>query len=149
MYNIHCIYQGMFFIAMLGSLSLCAASNNLNHEYQPEIEGSQHPESNGGKSSRNPRIFFGTTTTTTSVLSTSTACYTTAGITGSCSGKRKRSLMLDNPIDGATYHLDTGMIFPSSSTKTKTKTVENREAARNDKSLPLSKLEELNQIANV
>ena len=59
MYNIHCIYQGMFFIAMLGSLSICAASNNLNHEYQPEIEGSQHPESNGGKASRNPRIFFG------------------------------------------------------------------------------------------
>ena len=54
--------------------------------------------------------------------------------------------MLDNPIDGATYHLDTGMIFPSSSTKTKSKTVEKREAARNDKSLPLSKLEELNQV---
>ena len=44
---------------MIGSLSICAASNNLNHEYQPEIEGSQHPESNGGKASRNPRIFFG------------------------------------------------------------------------------------------
>ena len=43
---------------MLGSLNMCS-SNHLNHEYQPEIQGSLHPESIGTKASRNPRVFFG------------------------------------------------------------------------------------------
>merc|ERR1739844_817559 len=78
------------------------------HELQPEIQGSQHPEPSA-KGKRDPRIFFGTTTTSTSALSTATLCYTTAGITSSCStGKKKRSLMLENPIEGYTYHLDSG-----------------------------------------
>ena len=40
-----------------------------------------------------------TTTTVTSTISTTTACYTTAGITGSCSKKKKRSIE-DSPIKG-------------------------------------------------
>merc|ERR1712241_79535 len=92
--------------------------------------------------------FFGTTTTSTSVLTTSTFCYKTDTISASCR-KRKRSITLDNPIEGAKYHLDSRMIFPSSSANKKSITEDKREPTRNDKSLPISKLEELNQIANV
>lgn len=54
--------------------------------------------------------------------------------------------MLDNPIKGAAYHLDSSMIIPSSSTNKKITTEEKNKTTRNDKSLPMSKLEELNQV---
>ena len=57
--------------------------------------------------------------------------------------------MLDNPIEGATYDLQTGKIFPSSSFLKKENTKEKREAERNDKSLALSKLDELNQVFTI
>ena len=49
---------------------------------------------------------------------------------------------MENPIDGATYDFEKGLISPTSSPKTKYK----REANRNDKSFSMSKLEELNQV---
>ena len=65
-------------------------------------------------------------------------------VTGTCAAgkRRRRSLILENPIDGATYDFEKGLISPTSSPKTKYK----REANRNDKSLSMSKLEELNQV---
>merc|ERR1712029_99899 len=88
-------------------------------------------------------------------LATGTVCYSTDGITAACGKRKKRSgsLMLDNPLDGYTYHLDSGSVFPPISPSKTTATLSTkkgkREAERNDKSLALSKLEELNQIANV
>ena len=47
-------------ICLLGCLEICA-SNLLEHELQPEIQGSQHPEPSA-KGKRDPRIFFGVNT---------------------------------------------------------------------------------------
>jgi len=144
------IYYSITVIGLLSCIKLCA-SNSLNDEYEPEILGSPNLErTERTKGRRNPRIFWGTTTTSTSTLSTTTACYTTAASTsGSCSGKKKRSLMLDEPIEGATYDLRTGQIFPSKNGSLLKKKKEKSEAERNDKSMALSKLDELSQIANV
>ena len=49
---------------------------------------------------------------------------------------------MDNPIEGATYDFNSGMISPSSSVNTR----EKREPRQNNKSISLSKLDELNQV---
>ena len=54
--------------------------------------------------------------------------------------------MLDDPIEGATYDLQTGRIFPSKNGSLLKKKKEKREARRNDKSMALSKLDELSQV---
>ena len=54
--------------------------------------------------------------------------------------------MLDNPIEGATYDLQTGQIYPSKNGSLLKKKKEKREAERKDKSMALSKLDELSQV---
>ena len=49
---------------------------------------------------------------------------------------------MDNPIEGVTYDFDSGMISPSSSVNTR----EKREPRQNNKSISISKLDELNQV---
>merc|ERR1711944_233566 len=72
-----------------------AYSAKLEKWLDPSIESSVEPSALKS-ASRNPKLFFGTTTTVTSTLSTTTACYTTGTIASSCS-KRKRSIS-DEPI---------------------------------------------------
>ena len=72
------------------------------------------------------------------MLSTTTACYTTAAaISTACSGKKKRSIW-DNPIDGTS---EVNPVVAPSRTGRLGQGVE-----RQDKSLALSKLDELNQV---
>ena len=54
--------------------------------------------------------------------------------------------MLDDPIEGATYDLQTGQIYPSKNGSLLKKKKEKREAERTDKSMALSKLDELSQV---
>ena len=54
--------------------------------------------------------------------------------------------MLDDPIEGATYDLQTGQIYPSKGGSLLKKKKEKREAERKDKSMALSKLDELSQV---
>merc|ERR1712045_47782 len=91
--------------------------------------------------SRNPKLFFGTTTTVTSTLSTTTACYTTGTVTTSCS-KKKRSIS-DEPIEGLE---DASKIMPSSGTGVikehhKEKRESNKKASRRS-----SKVMDLNKL---
>ena len=53
----HIFFQSILVICLLGCLEMCA-SNLMEHEIQPEIQGSQHPEPSA-KGKRDPRIFFG------------------------------------------------------------------------------------------
>ena len=54
--------------------------------------------------------------------------------------------MLDDPIEGATYDLQTGQIYPSKNGSLLKKKKDKREAERKDKSMALSKLDELSQV---
>merc|ERR1712020_193386 len=49
---------------------------------------------------RDPKLFFVSTSSTTSTLSTITTCYTTTGTVTACgSGRRKRSITIDDAMD--------------------------------------------------
>merc|ERR1719245_1245733 len=89
---------------------VCHVANSAKLEkwLDPSIESSVEPSALKS-ASRNPKLFFGTTTTVTSTLSTTTACYTTGTVTTSCS-KKKRSIS-DEPIEGLE---DASNIMPSS-----------------------------------
>merc|ERR1712154_742214 len=89
---------------------VCHVANSAKLEkwLDPSIESSVEPSALKS-ASRNPKLFFGTTTTVTSTLSTTTACYTTGTVTTSCS-KKKRSIS-DEPIEGFE---DASKIMPSS-----------------------------------
>ena len=50
-------FQSIVVTGLLCCFKLCA-SNALNNEYQPEIQGSHHPEPIA-KGTRNPKVFFG------------------------------------------------------------------------------------------
>ena len=50
-------FQSIVVIGLLCCVKLCA-SNALNDEYQPEIQGSYHLEPIA-KETRNPKVFFG------------------------------------------------------------------------------------------
>merc|ERR1711997_1358935 len=110
---------------------------------------------------RDPKLFFGTTTTSTSTTSLVTYCFSTTG-TVSANCRRKKRAIYDAPndegyiIDGE--HLSkeelTKLVSPSSTTKNVKDTLRrNERSARESKmgqqSAPLSKIEELNQLANV
>jgi len=110
---------------------------------------------------RDPRLFFGTTTTATTTTSLVTYCFSVQGaIAANC--RRKKRAINDAPnnegyiIDGE--HLTkedlSKLVSPSSTTKSAKDTLRrNERSARESKmgqqSVPLSKMEELNQLANV
>jgi hypothetical protein len=50
-------FQSIVVIGLLCCVKLCA-SNALNDDYHPEIQGSHHPEPIA-KGTRNPKVFFG------------------------------------------------------------------------------------------
>merc|ERR1711997_1214663 len=126
----------------------------------PNVEGSIQPSALT-EASRNPKLFFETTSTSTSTTSMVTYCFRTTGtISKNC--RRKKRAINDAPNDEG-YIIDgehltkeelTHLVSPSSTTKSVKDTLQrNERSARESKmgqqSIPLSKIEELNQIANV
>merc|ERR1711936_47584 len=128
---------------------------------EPNIDGTIIANAKSPMDRRDPRLFFGTTTTSTSTTSLVTYCFSTTG-TVSANCRRKKRAIYDAPndegyiIDGE--HLSkeelTKLVSPSSTTKSVKDTLRrNERSARESKmgqqSVPLSKIEELNQLANV
>merc|ERR1719328_854727 len=136
--------------------------SKLEHWSDPNVEGSIQPSALT-EASRNPKLFFETTSTSTSTKTTSliTYCFSTTG-TVSANCRRKKRAINDAPNDEG-YIIDgkhltkeelTKVVSPSSTTKSVKDTLQrNERSARESKmgqqSIPLSKIEELNQLANV
>merc|ERR1712029_1031604 len=98
------------------------------------------------------KAFFGTTTTYTTVLTTTTACYTSANALSSACSRRRRSLIDTSPIEGSLKHPLIAPVSTYDEYIEEEPTVIGHSVStnrRNDKSMNLSKLDELNQIANV
>jgi len=134
--------------------------SKLEHWNDPNVEGSIQPSALT-EASRNPKLFFETTTTSTSTTSMVTYCFSTTGtISKNC--RRKKRAINDAPNDEG-YIIDgehltkeelTHLVSPSSTTKSVKDTLERnvrsaRESKMGQQSVPLSKIEELNQLANV
>lgn len=124
--------------------SMCHGSK-LEHWQHPEVEGSIQPNALRS-ASRNPKLFFGTTTTTTSTSSGVTYCFSNpASVTTSC---RKKRHIDDSPIEDY-LSFDPSLIKPAKSREPREANRGVKGGPRNDQSRNFSKLEELNQLANV
>merc|ERR1719150_1629074 len=147
----------IFIFAWTSSLSY---GSKLERWTDPNVEGSIQPNALAD-ASRQPKLFFETTTTSTSTTSLVTYCFSTTG-TVSAKCRRKKRAINDAPHDEG-YIIDgehltkedlTKLVSPSSTTKSvKDTLIRNERSARESKmgqqSAPLSKIEELNQLANV
>merc|ERR1711953_569989 len=109
--------------------------SKLEHWQHPEIQDSIEPSALQS-ASRNPKIFGGTTTTITSTTSILTYCYTSAQAISTACDRKKRAID-ERPIEGQENTL--ALIHPSA-----IEGIESVESSRKEKSVPLSKLEELN-----
>merc|ERR1712154_256683 len=127
-------------IAIIWIVCHVANSAKLEKWLDPSIESSVEPSALKS-ASRNPKLFFGTTTTVTSTLSTTTACYTTGTVTTSCS-KKKRSIS-DEPIEGLE---DASKIMPSSGTEVTKEHYKEKRKSNKKSSRRSSKVMDLNKL---
>jgi len=125
------------------SLSIgLSSANKLENWINPSIEGSIQQDALNS-ATRSAKYLGGTTTTTTS--SAYTYCYTSAAAISTTCDRKKRSID-DSPIDDESQYPD--MINPSSLIKEHQQELEEQEN-QGKRSVPITKLEELNQLTNV
>merc|ERR1711997_620641 len=125
----------IFLCTICIGIQFCADAHKLEKWQHPELAGTK-ADGAEESASRQPKIFFGTTTTSTTTLSTTTVCYVEKGVTKACS-KKKRAAIENKPIDEEN---NSELIIPSSPSSSRVP------RDTEEKSLPLSKLDELNQI---